>query len=207
MSEDMEKIKIEYLPITSIVPYPNNSKNHKLRWIQSSIEAFDFDQPIVVDKDMVIIKGHGRYEAAKNLNYEYVPVIIRKDLNKDQAAMSRIADNRTSQGGGFDFGRLGTELDFLKKAYTPQFMESIGLNSTYLKKGAKENLNIDLGDDQEIEIDDFNPDKRPYVPEKIILSIVIDSETNATWQDFKRDCGKKTDSLAFIQLLENWNHD
>ena len=52
-----------------------------------------FDQPIVVDKDHVIIKGHGRRLAALELKMDVVPVVVRADLSPEQCMASRIADN------------------------------------------------------------------------------------------------------------------
>lgn len=91
----------ETVPIEDVKPHPNNPKKHpedQVKRIAASISEYDWDVPIVVDEDLVIIKGHGRLKAAKKLNLDEVPVIIRDDLNKAEAKGSRIADNKTTEG-------------------------------------------------------------------------------------------------------------
>jgi len=68
--------KLEYLDITEIKPYGRNPrKNEKaIKIVAESIKKYGFQNPIIVDKNKIIIAGHTRYLAAKNLNYEKVPV-------------------------------------------------------------------------------------------------------------------------------------
>jgi ParB-like chromosome segregation protein Spo0J len=65
--------------------------------IAASIAEFGFDQPIVVDEQGVILKGHGRREAALRLGLEQVPVIVRTDLSETQKKACRIADNKVAE--------------------------------------------------------------------------------------------------------------
>ena len=70
-------MKIEQIEIEKIFPYINNPrKNLNADKVASSIKEFGFQQPIVVDKNMSIIVGHTRYEAAKLLELKTVPVHI-----------------------------------------------------------------------------------------------------------------------------------
>jgi len=94
-------MKIKLTPIADIKPYDNNVKKHdeaQVAGIAESIKKFGWDQPIVVDKDMVIIKGHGRRLAALKLGLGGVPVLIRDDLTPDQVRAARLADNRVALG-------------------------------------------------------------------------------------------------------------
>lgn len=94
-------MQVEIWNLDEIKPYELNSKKHDERQvagIANSIERFGWDQPIVVDKDGVIIKGHGRRLAAIKLKLERVPVLIRSDLTEEQVKAARIADNRTAIG-------------------------------------------------------------------------------------------------------------
>lgn len=87
------------MKISEISPYRKNAKKHdkkQIAQIAASIKAFGFNQPIVVDKDNVIIVGHGRYEAAKVLGLEEVPV-MQVALNKEQASAYRLADNKLNE--------------------------------------------------------------------------------------------------------------
>ena len=84
-----------------IKPYSKNAKKHpkkQIEQIAASIKEFGFNQPIVVDKQGVIIVGHGRYEALKSLGMEvkdeYIKVV---DLTEEQAKSYRLADNKLNE--------------------------------------------------------------------------------------------------------------
>jgi hypothetical protein len=94
-------MKVELWQIDKVIPYENNVKKHdsdQVNGIAESIKKFGFDQPIVVDKDGVIIKGHGRRLACLKLGLETVPVLVRDDLSEDQVKAARLADNRVAVG-------------------------------------------------------------------------------------------------------------
>lgn len=84
-----------------IRPYPKNAKKHTQRQIEqvaNSIREFGMNQPIVVDKEGVIIVGHGRYEALKFLNREITDDMIKViDLPEDKATAYRLADNKLNE--------------------------------------------------------------------------------------------------------------
>ena len=84
-----------------ITPYPKNAKKHPKKQVEqvaASIKEFGMNQPIVVDKQGVIIVGHGRYEALKHLGWEikdeYIKVV---DLTEEQAKSYRLADNKLNE--------------------------------------------------------------------------------------------------------------
>jgi DNA modification methylase len=92
--------QIEWRDPASLTPYSNNAKTHpteQIDKIAASIASFGFDQPIVVDTDGVIIKGHGRREASLRLGLDKVPVLVRGDLSVAEIKAARLADNRTAQ--------------------------------------------------------------------------------------------------------------
>lgn len=186
-------LKIEHWPIDKIKPYPNNSKKHKVAWIKKSIEQFDFDQPLVVDGEGVLIKGHGRLKAMQELKIEKVPVIVRTDLTPDQVRMARLADNRTAQGGGFDSDLLGDELEDLNGLFA---IDEFGFSDAFLRKLSKEELNFDF-DDEIDDADDLQIEQR-----KFALSIVLSKKQHEKWEKYKESKGKKTDIAAFLKLLE-----
>lgn len=85
--------------ISEIKPYLNNAKKHpesQVKKVADSIKAFGFNQPIVVDKDNVIIVGHGRYLAAQLLELKEVPV-LKLNLTKEQTDAYRLADNKLNE--------------------------------------------------------------------------------------------------------------
>lgn len=87
------------MKIGLIKPYEKNAKKHpakQIKQVAESIKAFGFNQPIVVDKNGVIIVGHGRYEAAKLLGLKDVPA-IKVNLTEEQAKAYRLADNKLNE--------------------------------------------------------------------------------------------------------------
>jgi DNA modification methylase len=88
-----------YESTAKIKPYHKNAKKHPTKQIEAiakSIKEYGFRQPIVVDKDNVIIVGHGRFEAAKALGMEEV-WIEKTDLTEEQAKEYRLADNKLNE--------------------------------------------------------------------------------------------------------------
>ena len=102
--------------IDKIQPYSGNAKIHdkvQVAKIAKSIKEFGWDQPIVVDADGVIIKGHGRRLAALSLDIKQVPVWVRSDLSVEQVRASRLADNQVAISD-FDVDILREELSTLE---------------------------------------------------------------------------------------------
>jgi ParB/RepB/Spo0J family partition protein len=98
--------------IETLVPYENNPRINEaaVEHVARSIAEYGFKVPIVVDKDMVIIAGHTRLEAAKSLGLKTVPVIVADDLTEQQAKEFRLVDNRTSEMSFWDIEKLNAEL-------------------------------------------------------------------------------------------------
>lgn len=102
--------------IEAITPYELNVKKHdkkQVAKIAESIKQFGWDQPIVVDGEGVIIKGHGRHAAAQLLGLKEVPVVVRTDLSPDAVRASRLADNRVAESD-IDTNMLQVELESLE---------------------------------------------------------------------------------------------
>ena len=87
--------------IMKITPYSLNAKKHpkkQIEQIANSIKEFGMNQPIVVDKQGVIIVGHGRYEALQSLGWEVKDEWVRVvDLTEEQAKAYRLADNKLNE--------------------------------------------------------------------------------------------------------------
>lgn len=104
------------IPVEQIYPYPGNSKFHKpmqIRRVANSIESYGFDQPIVVDEQFIIIKGHCRLEAAKMLELKEVPVVVNYNLTEDEKKLARIMDNKSAESD-WDLENLWKEIETLK---------------------------------------------------------------------------------------------
>lgn len=102
--------------VSDIRPYEKNNKKHPQEQIEdvaTSIKQFGFKQPLVLDKNNVIIIGHCRFEAAKLLGLETVPCVIASDLDEEKVRKLRIADNKTNESD-WDMEALKFELQDLK---------------------------------------------------------------------------------------------
>lgn len=80
-------MEVKQIKISEIKPYPKNAKKHPKKQIEqvaASMQEFGFNQPLVVDKNGVLIVGHGRLEAANLLGLKEVPTIT-VDLSEEQA--------------------------------------------------------------------------------------------------------------------------
>ena len=106
---------IKSIETNKILPYINNPRKlSNIDKVASSIKEFGFQQPIVVDKNYVIIVGHTRFEAAKKLGLKEVPVQIA-ELSEIEAKAYRIADNKVAQDNYWDLDKLQIELDDILK--------------------------------------------------------------------------------------------
>ena len=109
-------MQIETWPTSRPIPYARNPRKNvaAVVKVKASIQEFGFKQPIVVDKDGVIVVGHTRHKAAIELGYESVPVVVAADLTPAQIKAYRIADNRTNEEAEWDNELLAIELEDLK---------------------------------------------------------------------------------------------
>jgi hypothetical protein len=108
--------KVVLMDIDKIKPYDKNAKIHTQSQIESLakvIKSQGWDVPIVVDREGVVIKGHGRRLAALHLGMAQVPVIVRDDLTDAQVKAARLSDNRVAMGD-FDVDAIKDELATLK---------------------------------------------------------------------------------------------
>lgn len=106
------ELKIEYVDIDSIKPYENNPRHNEeaIPYVMNSIKEFGFKNPIIIDKNNVIIAGHTRLESAKRLGMKEVPIIHADDLTEEQVKAFRLADNKVSEKAEWDFNMLDAEL-------------------------------------------------------------------------------------------------
>lgn len=104
-------MKVELVSINTIKPYKNNPRiNSKSRdYVANSLKEYGFQQPIVVDNKGVIIVGHTRFLAAKDLGFEQVPVLVADTLTPEQVKAYRIADNKTHEYALWDDQLLSDE--------------------------------------------------------------------------------------------------
>lgn len=106
-------IVIEQWPVDKPVDHPKNARvitDKAVKIVASSIKEYGFNQPIIVDKDGVIIAGHTRRRAARLLGMETVPVTVATHLSAEQVAAYRLMDNRSAQETTWDMDVLAEVL-------------------------------------------------------------------------------------------------
>jgi len=116
-------MEVKEWPIEEVKPYKHNPRNNDdaVEATANSIKAFGWQQPIVVDKDGIIIVGHTRLKAAKKLKMEQVPVTVAENLTDEQVKAYRLADNKTGELADWDVDMLGDELNDIINIYMEDF--------------------------------------------------------------------------------------
>ena len=98
--------------ISEIRPYEKNAKKHDKKQIANvaeSIKQYGFVQPVVIDRDGVIVIGHCRVDAAKKLGMKTVPCVCVDDLTPEQVNALRLVDNKSNESE-WDMDLLAEEL-------------------------------------------------------------------------------------------------
>ena len=97
--------KLIWKNINDLKPYEHNAKEHdetQIKNIAKSIEKYGWQNPVLIDKDNVIIAGHGRVLGAKELGKKDIPCIYADDLTEEQVREYRILDNKLNESSWID---------------------------------------------------------------------------------------------------------
>mgnify|MGYP000965602527 CR=1 FL=1 len=112
----MTDLAIVYMNTHALRPYPSNARTHskkQIRQIADSIEKFGFTNPVLIDRDSMILAGHGRVGAAKVLGLAEVPCVRLEDMTPGQKRAYVLADNKLALNAGWDDEILASELEAL----------------------------------------------------------------------------------------------
>lgn len=104
--------------IEELIPYEKNPRKNDeaVKYVAESIKQFGFKVPIIIDKNNVVVTGHTRLKASKELGLKEVPCIIANDLSDEQIKAFRLADNKVSDYSIWDNKLLLEELDELDES-------------------------------------------------------------------------------------------
>lgn len=108
----MKELQIVYKNISELNPYKNNPRfnDEAVEAVANSIKQFGFKVPIIIDSSNVIVAGHTRLKAAKQLGMDKVPCIVADDLTEEQIRAFRLVDNKVSELADWDYEKLEEEL-------------------------------------------------------------------------------------------------
>lgn len=173
--------------VDKLIPYSRNAKKHdetQISNVAESIKQFGFVQPVVVDKNGVIVIGHCRTLAAKKLGMKTVPCVMVDELTDEQVRALRIIDNKTNESP-WDMELLGDELADIDLS---GFDFDFGID---LPEESKEDEDKEIVEDEAPEVDE---DSEPI------------AKLGDIWQlgRHRLMCGDSTDK-ATVELLMNGN--
>lgn len=182
-------MEIQQISIKKIKPYGKNPRKNDaaVEKVANSIREFGFQQPIVVDKDMVVIVGHTRLKAAQSLEMDKVPVVIADNLTDEQARAYRLADNKTNELAEWDLELLNEEIAALEDSFN---MDDFGFDMS------------------EFEVDmeftgETDPDDVPETPEKPVSKL----GEIYTLGKHRLMCGDSTDAQQIAKLMDGKKAD
>ena len=171
-------MEIRPVPIGDVIPYERNPRKNDgkaVSMVAASLREYGWKQPIVVDAEMVVIAGHTRLLAARQLGMAEVPVVIAGDLTDAQVKAYRLADNRTGEEAGWDKGLLALEVADLREL-------KFGLELT----------GFDAKELSRLRVDEMDPDATPKqrkLADTLIFQVVA-------------DCADEADQAALLERLK-----
>ena len=153
-------MNIKNIEVKDLIPYEKNTKKHddvQINNVAESIKQYGFVQPIVIDKNNVVVIGHCRLLAAKKLKMTDVPCVCVEDLTDEQVKALRIVDNKSNESP-WDFDFLADELAEINlDAFNFDFGVNFDDDDTEIKEREEIALNesisvvVECADDEEAE--------------------------------------------------------
>jgi DNA modification methylase len=183
----------EIVPIDSLTPYPGNARTHDDRQtskIGASITRFGWTHAILTDEHGVIVAGHGRWLAAKQIGCAEVPIRRLSHLTKDDLRAYRLADNRLAELAGIDKKLLAGELEYLSSI---ELDFDIGITGY---ETAEVDVLIEELHGEEAEADPADAE--------MPLEAVAVSEVGDLWLLDKHRllCGSSLEPISFLTLMD-----
>lgn len=188
-------LQIVNISIEKIKNYENNARKNDgaIEAVKASIREFGFKIPCIVDKENVLVCGHTRVRAARELGLESVPCIVADDLTPEQIKAFRLVDNKTAELSDWDFDKLKIELDELALCFDELNFEDFGFDEADL-----------LPDDMELDREDRGQTKNiPHLKYGTLHIQMTDDENERFKAALDRYIHDQGSTFGFVsQLLE-----
>ncbi len=193
-NQNNAELKIEYLSIDSLRPYEKNARKHQkadIEVIKNSILQFGMNDPIGIwGEKNIIVEGHGRLAALKELGWKEVPCIRLDHLTDEQRKAYALTHNRSAELSNWDFENLDEELAKLKDDFD---LVSLGFEDLMEKEPEIEGTDDDFDEDQFINEETYTK------PGDVIKlgrhTLVCGDSLNPNHVDLLFEDGKKADLL------------
>ena len=166
-------MNIKNIAVKDLIPYEKNTKKHddvQINNVAESIKQYGFVQPIVIDKNNVVVIGHCRLLAAKKLKMQEVPCVCVEDLTEEQVKALRIVDNKSNESP-WDF-------DFLADELSDIFLDGFDFDFGLDKKKGKEEI------EGEVEFSEILGEENNY--------LVLQFKTDIDWLNAQSIFGLET---------------
>lgn len=189
----MADLVITYQPPATLKPRQSNPRTHskaQLRQIVDSIRTFGFTNPVLVDADNRLIAGHGRVEAARQIDLTRVPTVCLAGMTEAQIRAYVIADNRLAENAGWDADLLAIELQYLSELDLDFEVTITGFSMP--------EIDVLIGG---LDAEPQKPDPADAVPE---MSGPAITRPGDLWQigPHRLICGDATDAQTYDRLLD-----
>ena len=197
-------MEITKVPIRELKNYEKNSRTHSKKQIAqvvASIKEFGFTNPILIDEDNVLIAGHGRLMAAKELEMDLIPCVRLSHLSEAQKKAYVIADNKIALNSGWDDDLLQSELkelDSLGFDFGVTGFDEI-LEGTGLEESAK----------GEVEFSEYLNESNNYVvlvldkEDKITDYLKSVSSQRANGKPWSKGIGRVVNGAEYLDKVKN----
>lgn len=163
--EKNDDLRVIYKNVDELIPYENNPRknDNAVEYVKNSIKDFGFKVPVVIDKDNIVVAGHTRLKAAKELDLDRIPCIVAKDLNEEQIKAFRLADNKVSEFSEWDLSLLDSEFKELSE---------MNLDFNMLDFGFED---LNLFEDEESEKNNLDTEYQQLY-DKTVIAVEFDTE-------------------------------
>lgn len=181
---------VEHAPLSVLKSNPRNARTHskqQVTRIAASIKEFGFNNPVLIDEELMILAGHGRCEAARRLNMDTVPVLRVEHLSPSQKRAYILAENQLATLAGWDNEILALELQDLAD-FDPEFDLTL--------------TGFDMGE-IDVLIEDLTEDEEPEPPIPDVVEGPAITQLGDIWQigEHRLICGDATDRTTYQRLL------
>lgn len=131
---------------------PRNLSKKAIDAVKKSIESFGYLVPIVIDENNVVLAGHTRLRAVKNLGWKEVDCVVVSNLTEEEKKIFNIVDNKTTELNSWDEELLASLLSTIKEDMTQYGFSNEELDSVFKEESEEEDDIPEKNDKVDIDI-------------------------------------------------------